>query len=251
MKFSAHVFVDTLRLNTYQNRHQIICPFHVDSRPSMSIDLEKATFYCYGACSEPKGGGPLQFVMKWARYIEKKPITPEQARKRLRHDPKSKDAKTQLIEILTKEVQLFCAYTAPRLADRCKEIERAIADVDAYVSDHPDDLDDEIWTLLATLHRELQSCEYGLALVIPRPTTYIGMLRHVSNTLPFYEECKRRGWWTITATAFELEIKRRAQQEHALIRQLEEQCHHANLFPPIQRTPIPRRTPIPIRTPIP
>ena len=43
-------------------RYKIICPFHEDINASLEINMEKASFFCYGC---RKGGGVFNFV----RYL--------------------------------------------------------------------------------------------------------------------------------------------------------------------------------------
>ena len=166
LKFSARVYVDKLKLDNRQSVHVIPCPFHSDEMPSLSINLDKAVFYCHGACAAPKGGGPLQFLLKWARYVDKKPITPIEARAQLRFSHKLIDAKAYRIEQMRKEVMLFVGYIIPTLADRTKFIERAIADVNAYAAARPRDVDEEVWTLLVVCHRELTWSEHAFQICI-------------------------------------------------------------------------------------
>lgn len=52
--------------DTTLNRSKIItiCPFHHDTKPSLSIDLITGNFKCFGSCSEPKHGSIFDFYMK-------------------------------------------------------------------------------------------------------------------------------------------------------------------------------------------
>lgn len=56
---------------------QVLCPFHSDSEPSLSVNLDRGVFFCHGGCEEPRGGGPVEFYAKWYK------IPVEEARKRL------------------------------------------------------------------------------------------------------------------------------------------------------------------------
>ena len=51
-------------INTNRKFVKVICPFHDDTRPSLSINLEKGWYKCH-ACGEG-GGGITKFHM--ARY---------------------------------------------------------------------------------------------------------------------------------------------------------------------------------------
>ena len=48
-------------LKESQQKQNVVCPFHVDSDPSMSLDLESGLYYCH-ACKE--GGDVFKFYMK-------------------------------------------------------------------------------------------------------------------------------------------------------------------------------------------
>jgi CHC2 zinc finger len=226
VKFSAKIFVDKLKLDLRQDRHVIRCPFHLDAATdSLSINLAQATFYCFGACREPKGGGPVEFILKWARYVDKKPLVDRygrddksQARALLRNETRTPDAREQRLDTMKEEIDLFREYAYPRFAARCKAIERAIADIDTYCADWPKQrLDEEIWTLLATCHRELQWCEQAFAALTPR--------RGVSNLTPeiihIFSECERRGWWTLTTRVHMNRVRDQRRHARYLDQQLE------------------------------
>jgi len=50
-----------LKLNRVGSTFMSICPFHADSQPSLSVDLEKGLWYCFG-CN--KGGDVFNFIME-------------------------------------------------------------------------------------------------------------------------------------------------------------------------------------------
>ncbi|MCS7243214.1 MAG: DNA primase [Candidatus Calescibacterium sp.] len=54
-------FSSFLKLKKVGSTHMAVCPFHPDSQPSMSIDLEKGLWYCFG-CN--RGGDIFNFVME-------------------------------------------------------------------------------------------------------------------------------------------------------------------------------------------
>ena len=100
MNFDSHVFTDLLKIPNDDEQHVVFCPFHIDSGTrSLSVDLRKGVFYCHGGCPEPKGGGPVEFLMRWAEIVEKKKISREEAKKRLRRTFVLPDAKTLLREL--------------------------------------------------------------------------------------------------------------------------------------------------------
>ncbi len=238
--WNARVFVERLGLNPYERHVNIPCPFHPDSRPSMSIDLDKGVYYCHGACEEPRGGGAIRFLMRWARFVLKKPITESEARRQLRRVVVLPDAKTLARELLRKELFLFVEYAASKFADRCKMIRRAIDDVDAYVADHPYERHDtEIWDMLVRCHRELQWCEH--AFVACNESTHT--LR--SDVIAIFLECKRRDWWNPEIEAYAQRMADMKEYEHRVNREFDEtreQCRREN--PSRPKTPIPKRTPV-------
>ncbi|MEN3015055.1 MAG: DNA primase [bacterium] len=50
-----------LKLKRVGSTYMSICPFHADSQPSLSVDLERGLWYCFG-CN--KGGDVFNFVME-------------------------------------------------------------------------------------------------------------------------------------------------------------------------------------------
>ncbi|MCX7971674.1 MAG: DNA primase [bacterium] len=50
-----------LKLKKVGSTHMSLCPFHPDSQPSLSIDLERGLWYCFG-CN--KGGDIFNFIME-------------------------------------------------------------------------------------------------------------------------------------------------------------------------------------------
>jgi hypothetical protein len=235
MKFSARVFVEKFHLNEHQAIHHVMCPFHPDHQPSLAIDLNRAQFFCHStACSLPRGGGPLQFVLKWARYVDQKPITMSEARSQVRNAFRLTDARTFLREQTMKEVQHFIAYAAPRFADYGKRLDRAIADLDDYCADYPKQIDDEMWSMLTTLLVERQWADHAFAVLNRR--------RVKPNVFPILAECKRRGWWDMGVDVIEMEIAEQQRRARWLARQLEESCRPASPSPTKQ--PVPRRTPV-------
>jgi len=235
MKFSARPFVDLLKLDPTIDVHSRPCPFHPDTRPSMSINLAKSVFFCHGGCGEPRGGGPAQFLFKWAKYVDKKPITMSEAYARVRGDVRvTKDAQTQLREHREREVRLFLDYAAPILAERCKTLERLIASVNDFCNEWPKQIDAPIglsnetaWDLLARLHQELQRVEHIFSLVNPRKVT--------PEIVRLVGEYKRLGFFSYDEAFFQERVQRMQQKARELARRLEEQWPAK-----LQRTPIPR-----------
>ena len=55
------IFGRYLDLKKVGKTHMAICPFHPDTKPSLSVDLERGLWYCFG-CGE--GGDIFTFIMK-------------------------------------------------------------------------------------------------------------------------------------------------------------------------------------------
>jgi hypothetical protein len=49
---------------TARGRMMVVCPFHVDADPSLSLDLDRLIWYCHGCQT---GGGPAEFYMQWQK----------------------------------------------------------------------------------------------------------------------------------------------------------------------------------------
>lgn len=62
------------------DRHEqvVLCPFHDDTHPSMSVNLDNGLFYCF-ACGA--GGSPVNFVMRMEgkNFADSKRIAEEAA----------------------------------------------------------------------------------------------------------------------------------------------------------------------------
>lgn len=253
MNFKARIYVQLLKLNPHVRQHGIPCPFHPDTSPSLSIDLEKAQHYCHGACAPPKGGGPMAFIMKWSKYVEKKPIaTKGEARQRLRRSFVLPSAKELRREQIREEVMLFAGYALVRFAEYARLIQRAIDDVNAYCADYPKTQnDDEIWDMLVRLHRELAWCDEALAACPTAAATFDFADLRDAPIVPILLECKRRGWWTPRTKVHAEMLLDFHNREHALARQWEELCPENPSPLTTPRTPVLRRSPIPRRMPVP
>jgi len=77
----APLYREKLKLSaTARGQRMVICPFHVDGNPSLSLDLDKAIFFCHGC---HVGGSPIDFYMHWKTRIEHQTITRADAWRRL------------------------------------------------------------------------------------------------------------------------------------------------------------------------
>lgn len=55
--------------NNVQNKVKIVCPFHDDINPSMILDFEKGTYYCFGCTARGKA---IHFIMEQEKIDELK-----------------------------------------------------------------------------------------------------------------------------------------------------------------------------------
>jgi len=75
-------YFDTLKLSKNSTGHlMVICPFHVDTDPSLSLDLTRGLWFCFG-CDE--GGGVIDFYQKMASKTSKNPPTRTECSRRLK-----------------------------------------------------------------------------------------------------------------------------------------------------------------------
>ena len=80
---AGRLIAEKLKMSDHTGQHVVLCPFHSDNDKSFSLDLNKGVFFCHGGCTEPKGGGIVEFLVKWARVVDQKPITRDDARRQL------------------------------------------------------------------------------------------------------------------------------------------------------------------------
>lgn len=203
MNDNARVFLERLPLDLHQTKQVITCPFHIDTGASFSVDLDRALFYCFGGCDEPKGGGALMFLIKWARVKDGREISRQEARNQLRSVRRVPDAQTLRREQQREELDLFREYATPRLCGELRAIEQAISDIDWL---HAREMisEDETWDHLEILYRE--QCLHDRA--------FDGEWDVI---LTVY---KQRGWWT-RAVELHARIHRKWKDtRHTLLRHL-------------------------------
>ena len=183
MNYQARIFVDTFGLDPHVSRVLVLCPFHTDSKgASLSINLDKALYYCFGACTPPKGGGAVQFIMKLAK-LNGHPLTYDQARRQLARAFRIPSASVLAQEHRDAEL----VATAKRNAARAQRTLRALDNDAAWLS-LADPNDDATWDALEDVHKltsliEWIADEFGV--MRPQPTPVMTMLR---------DEIVRRGW---------------------------------------------------------
>lgn len=117
------------KLNTTETGSFVaFCPFHPNTdTAALSVDLDKGVFYCFGGCREPKGGGVVDFLMKWARIVDKKPMTKAQARKLLHKSFVLPSAKELLAQHRKENLKVFAYYYPYFGAPVLRQIEEEIA----------------------------------------------------------------------------------------------------------------------------
>jgi DNA primase len=72
-------FFETLKIRPTTGRIKAICPLHPDSNPSLSIDLDRGLWHCFGCAA---GGTVVTFYMKVAK-LRGRTVTMSEARQRL------------------------------------------------------------------------------------------------------------------------------------------------------------------------
>ena len=75
------IYFEALKLpKTATGHHMVVCPFHPDAEPSLSLDLDQGVWYCHGCQT---GGGVVVFYMKIAK-LDGRVVTRSEAWRRLR-----------------------------------------------------------------------------------------------------------------------------------------------------------------------
>jgi CHC2 zinc finger/Toprim-like len=75
------IFFEALKLpKTVTGQLMVVCPFHPDAKPSLSLDLDQGVWYCHGCQT---GGGVVVFYMKIAK-LDGRVVTRSEAWRRLR-----------------------------------------------------------------------------------------------------------------------------------------------------------------------
>lgn len=133
MKYnSGRLIAEKLKMSDHTGQHVVLCPFHRDSDKSFSLDLDKGVFFCHGGCDEPKGGGVVEFLVKWAKIVDQKPITKREAQRQLHRTFSVPNAKTLLREALIDDLRIFMFFFPHYLADKLREDDREISIISAW-----------------------------------------------------------------------------------------------------------------------
>lgn len=230
MKLSAdaRVFVDKLHLDPEIDQHLIVCPFHVDSNPSLSISLERGVFFCHGGCRDPRGGRGPEFLIKWSEVVDRKPLTWQQAQRMIARGRARPSAQSLLQEAHEQELKMFAKVGAVVHADRLVSIERAIAALDRIIYSVPEP-SDAIWNVYAALYRDHSWCT--LVWEVCQSSSF---RRRHPLLEPLLVDLKARGEWTSEAFMFGYVQDAKSLKRKKEIRR-EERC---------RPQPRPKRTPV-------
>lgn len=210
--YNARIVAERLKIPDY-GKHVLFCPFHLDSSgKSLSVDLDRGVFYCHGGCEEPKGGGVVEFLLKWAKLVDKKPITRNQARSLL-HRTFSVPNAQQLLRRAVEENLLFFAHGMLHIyAGEFLQKQYDIETVSAKLSPKTEHW---TWDGLAALFRERSRYENAFYVCQHTETTQEITL----ELAQLYVEAKRKGLWDDTVAllldTFARKFKRRTRELNA------------------------------------
>lgn len=186
LKFESDIFVQLLKLNPRQKKHVIPCCFHPDTDPSLAIDLSRALWYCHGACTAPRGGGPVSFLIRWERIKNGITLTPVEARRRLSCSFKIPNAREAALQARLAEIQRFADLVVREGADILRSLDRSLAALTAAVDARLPT--DQEWDALAVLHDERQFWD-ELWTACHQSQDPLSLERH------FTHACKAGLWW--------------------------------------------------------
>jgi len=232
---NASLFVKRLGLAQTVGTVHVICPFHPDTDPSMSIDLDKGIFFCHGGCDVPKGGDVVLFVQKWAWAKTGKKITLKEARDQVKRGyirRTSEDLHREMREI---DVRLFFEAAAGDIADVLRELDKPIL---LFKYPTPSIMD----FLAAQVYRRTQFENW---FTIARDAGYSPHLPLRLEALELYETMKAAGVWNadtrLRVRNHQRYVAQKRQWEKDLAaRQLEEPA--CQIAAPSQTNPQPIRT---------
>jgi hypothetical protein len=157
---AGRLIAEKLKMSDTTGQHVVLCPFHGDSGNSLSLDLDKGVFYCHGGCDEPKGGGIVEFLVKWSRIVDQKPITKQDARRQLHRTFSVPNAKTLLREQAEENLRLFAFYMPHLLGDMLRDFDREIALINEMWGAWPVS-NARKWSRLEEIHKLRSLYEWG------------------------------------------------------------------------------------------
>lgn len=189
--WGEHIYVEYLKLDRRRAQHVVFCPFHPDSgTPSFSVDLGKVQHYCHGACDEPKGGGVVGFLLKWARLVEGKPITKDEARKRVNSIGRIPSAQEVAREFAAADARLFANATLSAQAQRALAIERLARDFMQEFRTEAEAGNATVWKTYDYLLRIVRMYDDVLEISVRSRKIVTAPLVAVVKA------ARERGWWT-------------------------------------------------------
>lgn len=232
-RFNAAIIQSKLHLDPLQRQQKVVCPFHVDSSPSMSIDLDKGVFYCFGGCAEPKGGDGVLFFIKWAKMHEHRTLSRRDALREITQAMRTVDAAELRRAVMERELRLFVPFVLREVNHLLVMLDRAPVDVIATLRDC-DISEDETWDLLAQIYttQTWAECAYETALESRRTIQ--------PSIADLYRYFRDRGWWNPE----QQRVERKLQEYHAKERAFDAERRRSD-DEPCRRQPVMIRTPIP------
>jgi hypothetical protein len=124
---AGRLIAEKLKLSYTTGSHVVLCPFHTNTNtPSFSVDLDKGVWFCHSACDDPKGGGVVEFLVKWSKIVDQKPLTKQDVRRQLHRTFSIPNAKALLREAAEENLRLFAFYMPHLLGDILREFDREI-----------------------------------------------------------------------------------------------------------------------------
>ena len=254
MHWHARLFIDKLQLDPHVPKQVLLCPFHVDSGKSLSVDLDKGVWYCHGGCDEPKGGGVVEFMIKWWWLTEKQRVPKRDAKLRVRklltHGFSFQSAQQLSRELLVQDLRRFTPRAGYRYASRLHARQSVIDQIHASCQGTPPPPTDWRWPALEALYKELtwfataaDVCAQG---------------RITSELVGVYQDAQQRDLWNSIreqerdALLAEERAERRRREQERSSRPVARTPVRQTVRQPCRELPsetIPR-TPATIRTPI-
>lgn len=210
-EFARRVLAQYLNVDPTIDEIVIVCPFHVDTNPSMSVDLRRGVFYCHGGCDEPKGGGALDFIVKWVRIREGKTITRQEARRRVARSFLIPNAQTLLRENMRRELKLFASFMMRRFAEMARWLDN-LADIYSINQRVGED-----WETLQAIYFERSYAEFSFEVCMHSLRRPDPLLFNV------FAEAKDRGLWDAEVRLLAERDARMRQRQRRLQRIADEQ----------------------------
>jgi hypothetical protein len=199
---AVRIFTEKLGLRVTRGRRVVPCPFHPDgATPSLSIDLDQGLFYCHGACSAPKGGGWVKFLVKWEAK-EGRTITEAEARRTRTRVGTLVSAQEHQRRLREEDCWLFLRVLQVGAIDRLSAIDRRILEpplTEQLWPNNADDMDEADWDDLAASYHARSAALGPAALTLDEEWQIAREAEHVGLTpaaLALYDAATASGRWT-------------------------------------------------------